>query len=65
MTRNDSPADAKAFHAALSQLVHDAHENGVSVAGGWECRNGPDTPNWEAIIVEVTSPTQQPVENDD
>lgn len=38
---------------ALRSLLLCAHENGVDVEGGWECRNGSDRPDWDVVVTEV------------
>ena len=42
-----------AFIGTLTDLIRAAHTNGVDVSGAWECRNGDDAPDWEAIITEL------------
>jgi hypothetical protein len=41
------------FRSRLTALLRDAHENGVSVSGGWECRNGDEAPDWEAVVTPL------------
>jgi hypothetical protein len=41
------------FRSRLTALLRDAHENGVSVNGGWECRNGDGAPDWEAVVTPL------------
>ena len=49
-----SPATEGQLHEALQTLVREAHANGVDVAGGWECRNGAEYPDFDVLITEVT-----------
>lgn len=42
------------FRELLAWGIRTAYRNGVSVEGGWECRNGEDLPDWETVILEVT-----------
>lgn len=37
----------------LKALLRRAHNNGIDVRGGWECRNGEEHPDWDLIITEV------------
>ena len=47
------PSEA-ALNAELKALLARAYEDGINVEGGWECRNGPDHPDWDVVISEVT-----------
>ncbi|MDS0297977.1 hypothetical protein NDI76_04415 [Halogeometricum sp. S1BR25-6] len=54
-----SPSDrtvrtASEFNAALRALIESAHDNGVDVEGGWECRTPPDAPDWDVVVVEFS-----------
>lgn len=51
--RDDSPADEDAFRAELRALLRRAHASGVDVQGGWECRNGDGSPDWDVVVAEV------------
>lgn len=44
---------ATAFEETLAHMIRSAHRNGVDVEGGWVCRNGDTTPDYEAVIVEL------------
>jgi hypothetical protein len=37
----------------LKALLAQAYDSGLNVEGGWECRNGPEHPDWDVIITEV------------
>jgi hypothetical protein len=50
---NGEITTSEAFLRTLTALVRVAHVNGVDVSGAWECRNGDDGPDWEAIITEL------------
>ncbi|MGM0447697.1 MAG: hypothetical protein ACQERM_05510 [Methanobacteriota archaeon] len=52
-TRDDSPDDDAAFQAELRTLLYRAHDAGVDVQGGWECRNGDGDPDWDVVVTEV------------
>ena len=54
--RDDRPDDDAAFQAELRALVRRAHEAGVDVEGGWECRNGEGRPDWDVVVTEVVKP---------
>ena len=43
-----------ALNAELKALLARAYEDGINVEGGWECRNGPNHPDWDVVISEVT-----------
>lgn len=45
-----------ALEHALQDLLVSAHYNGVDVEGSWTCRNGSETPDWEANVVELERP---------
>ncbi|WP_435094734.1 hypothetical protein [Halorubrum sp. N11] len=49
-------SDEAAFRAELQALLRRAHQTGVDVEGGWECRNGAEHPDWDAVISEVRKP---------
>jgi hypothetical protein len=50
---DDPPGDDAAFGAELRALLRRAHEAGVDVRGGWECRNGDGEPDWDVVVTEV------------
>ena len=56
---DDPIATEAAFVEALQALLVEAYENGIDVEGGWECRNGADNPDWEAVIVEMTKSDEE------
>ena len=41
------------LNAELKSLLRMAHESGVDVEGGFECRNGAEHPDWDVIVTEV------------
>lgn len=41
------------FNDALTALLRTAAANGVDICGAWECRPGGESPDWEAMIVEL------------
>lgn len=43
------------LNEALSSLLRRAHERGVDVEGGWDCRNGGGHPDWDVVVTEVES----------
>lgn len=45
-----------ALNDELRALLQQAHENGVDVEGGWECRNGSKYPDWDIVVSEVEKP---------
>lgn len=49
----DSLATPADLNAELISLLRRAHDNGVDVEGGWECRNGTDHPDWDVLVTEV------------
>jgi hypothetical protein len=51
---NGPPKSKSEFAAALTELVVEAHRNGVSVLGGWECIDDGTNDGFEAVIVELT-----------
>lgn len=54
MTTEETPPSSKEeLNAELKSLLRRAHENGVDVQGGWECRNGAEHPDWDVLISEV------------
>jgi hypothetical protein len=56
MTDGESPTTAEELTTELKALLRRAHDNGVGVSGGWECRNGSDHPDWDVVITEVQKP---------
>ncbi|MEE6208574.1 hypothetical protein U3A55_00165 [Salarchaeum sp. III] len=55
MKRDSDPTNEEEFHDELRTLLAAAHERGVDVRGGWDCRfdNGPD---FEVVVVEAQKP---------
>lgn len=53
-----SIASEEEFEAELKALLRRAYESGIDVEGGWDCRNGPERPDWEAVITEVVKTEQ-------
>ena len=51
--RDDTLSDDAAFRAELRSLLRRAHESGVDVEGGWECRNGDGVPDWDVVVTEI------------
>lgn len=50
----DTPISSpEEFNAELRALLRRAHESGVTVEGGWECRNGAGCPDWDVVVTEV------------
>lgn len=49
-----SPTTAGQLHEELQALIREAHDNDIDVIGGWECRNGPEYPDWDILVTEVT-----------
>lgn len=57
MTTEETPLSSKTeLQAELRALLLTAHENGVDVVGGFECRNGLEHPDWDVIVTEVEKP---------
>jgi hypothetical protein len=51
---DETPLESEAkFQAELKALLRRAYDSGIDVEGGWDCRNGPEQPDWEAVITEV------------
>ena len=50
---DDAPTSEAEFEEALGTLLRNAGDEGVDVEGGWDCRNGPDHPDWDVIISRV------------
>ncbi|QLD87107.1 hypothetical protein HWV23_15705 [Natronomonas halophila] len=56
MTEGESPMTGEELTAELKVLLRRAHDNGVGVNGGWECRNDSEYPDWDVVITEVQKP---------
>lgn len=52
----DEPTTRETLNGALQTLLKQAHDNDVSVKGGWECRNDDEYPDWDVVITEVEKP---------
>lgn len=53
MAEDTSISSAEELNAELRALLRRAHESGVAVEGGWECRNGAGCPDWDVVVTEV------------
>lgn len=53
--RFEDVSTTEAFEMTITQLLEAAHENGVPVTRSVEVRNGDDIPDWEVMIVELSS----------
>ncbi len=54
MTAEQTPLTTKAeLNEELKELLCRAHENGLDVRGGFECRNGVEHPDWDVVVTEV------------
>lgn len=49
----NQPASKEELSAELQGLLVSAYENGIDVEGGFECRNGPENPDWDVVVTEV------------
>ena len=56
MNSDDPVASDEGFRAELAALLSRAHDTGVAVEGGWECRNGDGDPDWDVVVTEVEKP---------
>lgn len=60
MTADETSITSEAaLNAELKALLSRAHENGVNVEGGWDCRNGPEYPDWDVVVSEVTKKAER------
>lgn len=50
---DDTITSRSALNDALQSLLCRASDNDIDVAGGWDCRNGPEYPDWDIVITEV------------
>lgn len=48
-----SLASDEEFNQELQGLLRRAYNQDINVEGGWECRNGPEHPDWDVVIAEV------------
>jgi hypothetical protein len=53
---SNEPTTREDLDEAMRALLRQAHDNGVDVKGGWECRNGDEYPDWDVVITEVQKP---------
>ncbi len=54
MTSEETELTSKEeLNAELKALLRRAHESGLNVEGGFECRNGAEHPDWDVIVTEV------------
>ena len=54
MTTEKTPITSEEeLNEGLKLLLRRAHNNGVDVKGGWECRNGDEHPDWDLVVTEV------------
>lgn len=54
MTEDTAITSAEELNSELRELLRRAHESGVNVEGGWDCRNGTGYPDWDVVVTEVT-----------
>lgn len=52
---DEEPQSTDSFNEALRELLRSAHDNGVNVEGGWECRNGTPYPDWDVDVIELVT----------
>lgn len=45
--------DEETFDSALAALIQTAHDNGVSVDGGWEVAGRGDVSAWDVVVTVV------------
>lgn len=50
---SEAPETAEEFNNALGTLLQEAADAGVSVEGGWDCRNGDDYPDWDVVVTTL------------
>lgn len=53
MTSDNTITTAEEFNAALIELVHRAHRQGINIEGGWERQTPVESPNWDIAILEL------------
>ena len=56
--KETGPTNSQELNEELKSLLRQAHDNGIGIDGGWECRNGPEHPDWDVLITEVTKTEQ-------
>ncbi|OYR47791.1 MULTISPECIES: hypothetical protein [unclassified Halorubrum] len=50
---DDAPTAEAEFRDELQTLLREAHDEGIDVEGGWDCRNGPGHPDWDVVVSKV------------
>lgn len=55
-TEDGGPTTRSELHDEFESLLQRAHENDITVEGGFECRNGPEHPDWDVVVTEVQKP---------
>jgi hypothetical protein len=58
MTEEPSPTSREEFRAELHAVLRRAYENDVEIKGGFDCRNGDGSPDWDVIVTEVETDGQ-------
>lgn len=54
MSDDEPPIDSEAeLRTALRSVLNRAATGGLTVEGGWECRNGAEHPDWDIIVTKV------------
>lgn len=54
MTTSDSgPVSGPELQRQLASLLRRAEREGVDVSGGWTCRNGDGTTDWDVVVTEL------------
>lgn len=54
MTSDDSgPVSAPELQRQLGSLLRRAEQAGIDVSGGWTCRNGDGTTDWDVVVTEL------------
>ncbi|WP_255151372.1 hypothetical protein [Halorarius halobius] len=52
-TGSEGPTTEREFRRALATLLHEAHDSGVAIEGGWAFRTDGDDHDWGVEIYEV------------
>jgi hypothetical protein len=47
------PQSRAELNDELQSLLCRAHDNGVDLAGSYDCRNGAAYPDWDVVVTEV------------
>lgn len=54
MTGDKTPITSESeLQTELKRLLCRAHDGGLDVKGGWDCRNGEAYPDWDVVVTEV------------